>query len=181
MVITALVAPELLPMASMAFTTSMPEVTCPNTTCFPSSQLVTAVVMKNCDPLVLGPLCVCVCMCTYVCAKDGGCSAGEKMGRGGKEGWRLRWWFQNGNWQKTKRSKIGQKAPIHACLLTCVRHGEEPRDCVRAIPFVKLVSKFSPVNRLSTGAVATREVAALKHEAAGTQEEMAKHKYQQEV
>ncbi len=36
-------------------TRSMPSSTFPNTTCLPSSQGVGRVVMKNCDPLVLGP------------------------------------------------------------------------------------------------------------------------------
>jgi len=36
-------------------TTSMPSTMVPNTTCFPSSQDVLAVQIKNCDPLVLGP------------------------------------------------------------------------------------------------------------------------------
>lgn len=36
-------------------TTSIPSTTFPNTTCFPSSQLVLALVMKNWLPLVLGP------------------------------------------------------------------------------------------------------------------------------
>ena len=41
---------------SMACTTSEPLVTLPNdTVCLPSSHGVAAVVMKNCDPLVLGP------------------------------------------------------------------------------------------------------------------------------
>lgn len=33
----------------------IPSITLPKTTCFPSSQGVGAVVMKNWDPLVLGP------------------------------------------------------------------------------------------------------------------------------
>lgn len=36
-------------------TTSIPSITFPNTTCFPSSQLVLALVIKNWLPLVLGP------------------------------------------------------------------------------------------------------------------------------
>ncbi|KYN11525.1 hypothetical protein ALC57_16308 [Trachymyrmex cornetzi] len=35
--------------------TSIPLRTCPKTTCFPSSQSVLAVHMKNCDPFVFGP------------------------------------------------------------------------------------------------------------------------------
>ncbi|KAH9529206.1 Eukaryotic translation initiation factor 3 subunit E, variant 2 [Dermatophagoides farinae] len=34
---------------------SIPCITCPNTTCLPSSHSVREVVMKNCDPLVFGP------------------------------------------------------------------------------------------------------------------------------
>merc|ERR550514_228668 len=39
----------------MAVTTSRPAVTLPNTQCAPSSQGVSAVQIKNCEPLVLGP------------------------------------------------------------------------------------------------------------------------------
>lgn len=41
------VLPEPEPSASMALTTFMPSLTSPNTTCLPSSQLVTTVVTKN--------------------------------------------------------------------------------------------------------------------------------------
>ena len=47
--------PDWEPTASMAFTTSMPLVTEPNTTCLPSSQSVLTVQRKNCEPLVPGP------------------------------------------------------------------------------------------------------------------------------
>lgn len=40
---------------SISRTTSMPSVTSPNTTCFPSSQSVLSQVMKNWEPLVFGP------------------------------------------------------------------------------------------------------------------------------
>jgi hypothetical protein len=40
-------APDTVPIASMALTTSMPSTTLPNTTCRPSSHGVTTVVMKN--------------------------------------------------------------------------------------------------------------------------------------
>jgi hypothetical protein len=40
-------APDSVPTASMAFTTSIPSTTSPNTTCRSSSHFVTAVVMKN--------------------------------------------------------------------------------------------------------------------------------------
>jgi hypothetical protein len=49
------VVPEREPAASIFFTTSRPSTTLPNTTCLPSSQGVTTVVMKNCEPLVCGP------------------------------------------------------------------------------------------------------------------------------
>ena len=39
----------------MAWTTSRPDNTRPNIVCFPSSHGVAVVVMKNCDPFVLGP------------------------------------------------------------------------------------------------------------------------------
>jgi hypothetical protein len=39
-----------VPIASTAFTTSMPSTTSPNTTSLPSSYKVTCVVMKNCQP-----------------------------------------------------------------------------------------------------------------------------------
>ena len=51
----ALVAPDWDPTASTALTTSIPCLTLPKTTCFPSSQAVSEVQRKNCDPLVLGP------------------------------------------------------------------------------------------------------------------------------
>ena len=46
--------PELLPVASMALTIFIESAsaTSPKTTCFPSSQPVTTVVMKNWDPLL---------------------------------------------------------------------------------------------------------------------------------
>lgn len=47
--------PLSVPMASTALTTSIPSMTSPNTVCFPSSHGVVTVVMKNCDPFVLGP------------------------------------------------------------------------------------------------------------------------------
>ena len=47
--------PLLEPSPSIFFTISEPSVTSPKTTCLPSSQAVTTVVMKNCDPLVFGP------------------------------------------------------------------------------------------------------------------------------
>ncbi|KAI8554112.1 hypothetical protein RHMOL_Rhmol05G0072400 [Rhododendron molle] len=47
--------PELDPTFSIAFTISSPSTTLPNTTCFPSSQSVLAVHIKNCEPLVPGP------------------------------------------------------------------------------------------------------------------------------
>ena len=40
---------------SSAMTTSEPLVTRPKTVCLPSSRGIAAVVMKNCEPLVLGP------------------------------------------------------------------------------------------------------------------------------
>ncbi len=43
------------PWASTFFTTSLPSETLPKTTCRPSSQEVSTVVMKNWLPLVLGP------------------------------------------------------------------------------------------------------------------------------
>ena len=49
------VAPLWLPTASIAFTTSMPFVTLPNTQCFPFNHDVSAVHKKNCDPFVFGP------------------------------------------------------------------------------------------------------------------------------
>lgn len=45
----------LLPKDSIRRITSMPSTTLPNTTCLPSSQLVGAVQMKNCEPLVFLP------------------------------------------------------------------------------------------------------------------------------
>src|SRR4051812_23516023 len=47
--------PLLVPRASIFFTRSDPSLTSPKTTCLPSSQLVTTVVMKNCEPFVFGP------------------------------------------------------------------------------------------------------------------------------
>ncbi|MPC48547.1 hypothetical protein E2C01_042323 [Portunus trituberculatus] len=47
--------PEREPRLSIAFTTSMPSTTLPNTTCFPSSHGQGTVVRKNCEPFVLGP------------------------------------------------------------------------------------------------------------------------------
>lgn len=47
--------PESVPSASMALTMSIPSTTSPKTTCLPSNHEVTTVVMKNWDPLVLGP------------------------------------------------------------------------------------------------------------------------------
>merc|ERR1719221_2209248 len=47
--------PDWEPTASIFFTTSMPSVTLPNTTCFPSSHAVFTVHKKNCEPLVFGP------------------------------------------------------------------------------------------------------------------------------
>jgi len=47
--------PDWEPYDSIFFTNSAPAVTFPNTTCLPSNQLVITVVIKNCEPLVLGP------------------------------------------------------------------------------------------------------------------------------
>jgi hypothetical protein len=49
-----LMEPELLPVASIDLTTRMDSwsATLPNTTCLLSSQEVTTVVMKNCEPLL---------------------------------------------------------------------------------------------------------------------------------
>ena len=47
--------PLLVPRASIFLTRSDPSVTSPKTTCLPSSQSVSTVVMKNCEPLVFGP------------------------------------------------------------------------------------------------------------------------------
>mmetsp|Transcript_28735 Transcript_28735/g.77835 ORF Transcript_28735/g.77835 Transcript_28735/m.77835 type:complete len:205 (+) Transcript_28735:633-1247(+) len=47
--------PEPVPTASIALTTSSPSTTFPKTTCLPSNQGVLTVVIKNWDPLVLGP------------------------------------------------------------------------------------------------------------------------------
>ncbi|KAH0463640.1 hypothetical protein IEQ34_008222 [Dendrobium chrysotoxum] len=49
------VRPDEDPTFSTALITSKPSTTCPKTTCFPSSQDVFSVHMKNWDPLVLGP------------------------------------------------------------------------------------------------------------------------------
>lgn len=46
----------LLRTFSISDTTSMPFVTRPNTVCLPSNFGMAAVVMKNCDPFVLGAL-----------------------------------------------------------------------------------------------------------------------------
>ena len=48
MVIAWLVFPDEEPRLSICFTISIPFVTLPNTTCFPSNHGVSAVVMKNC-------------------------------------------------------------------------------------------------------------------------------------
>merc|ERR1712087_490612 len=53
--ISTLGAPPLEPCASIFLTMSMPLVTFPNTTCFPSSHDVFTVVRKNWLPLVPGP------------------------------------------------------------------------------------------------------------------------------
>ena len=55
MVSLDLVLPEPEPSASILRTMSRPSTTSPKTTCLPSSHEVTIVVMKNCEPLVLGP------------------------------------------------------------------------------------------------------------------------------
>ena len=47
--------PDPLPTASIAFTTSLPDLTLPKTTCFPSNHDVCAVVMKNWLPFVSLP------------------------------------------------------------------------------------------------------------------------------
>ena len=47
--------PESEPWPSIFLTRSWPSTTSPKTTCLPSSHEVTTVVMKNWDPLVLGP------------------------------------------------------------------------------------------------------------------------------
>ena len=49
-----LILPELLPVASMALTILIDSssATSPKTTCLPSSQVVTTVVMKNWEPLL---------------------------------------------------------------------------------------------------------------------------------
>jgi hypothetical protein len=47
--------PEPDPMASTALTTYTPDFTFPKTVCFPLSQVVSAVVMKNWLPLVFLP------------------------------------------------------------------------------------------------------------------------------
>ncbi len=47
----SLVAPVREPTASTVLTTSRPLVTAPKTTCFPSSQAVSAVQRKNCEPV----------------------------------------------------------------------------------------------------------------------------------
>jgi hypothetical protein len=46
--------PELLPVASIDLTilSDSSSATSPKTTCLPSSQLVTTVVMKNCEPFL---------------------------------------------------------------------------------------------------------------------------------
>merc|ERR1712189_6769 len=54
-VIFLCVFPLSEPKPSMVLTTSIPEVTEPNTTCLPSSQVVFAVQMKNWDPFVFLP------------------------------------------------------------------------------------------------------------------------------
>ena len=48
-------SPRSQRLPSILLTSSMPSSTQPNTTCLPSSQGVTTVVMKNCEPLVFGP------------------------------------------------------------------------------------------------------------------------------
>src|SRR5215469_16844491 len=53
--IDALGLPLCVPYDSIVFTRSRPSMTSPKTTCLPSSQPVLTVVMKNCEPLVLGP------------------------------------------------------------------------------------------------------------------------------
>lgn len=47
--------PQRLTLTSICRTTSIPSVTSPKTTCFPSSQSVLSQVIKNWEPLVLGP------------------------------------------------------------------------------------------------------------------------------
>ena len=48
-------SPGSVSVDSIALTTSIPLATSPKTACLPSSQGVTTVVRKNCDPPVLGP------------------------------------------------------------------------------------------------------------------------------
>lgn len=58
MIVTAcVVLPLLLPTDSIARTISIPSMTEPNTTCFPSNHGVSTVVMKNWLPFVEGPEC----------------------------------------------------------------------------------------------------------------------------
>ena len=47
--------PDFVPNFSIFWTTEIPEITFPKTTCFPSSQSVFSVVMKNWEPFVPGP------------------------------------------------------------------------------------------------------------------------------
>merc|ERR1739844_689295 len=49
------VFPDCDPTASIFFTISIPSLTAPKTTCFPSNHCVFTVQRKNWDPLVLGP------------------------------------------------------------------------------------------------------------------------------
>ena len=48
-------SPRAVGVLSIFLTTSIPSTMLPNTTCLPFSHGVAVVVMKNCDPLVLGP------------------------------------------------------------------------------------------------------------------------------
>lgn len=48
-------APSSDPFDSIAFTTSIPSITLPKTTCFPSSHVVLTVHRKNCEPFVFAP------------------------------------------------------------------------------------------------------------------------------
>jgi len=50
-----MVEPSAEPQISIALITSSPSRAFPKTTCFPSSQGVSTVVMKNCDLFVFGP------------------------------------------------------------------------------------------------------------------------------
>ena len=140
---------------SIFLTTSMPSTTCPKTTCLPSRNAVGTVVMKNCEPLVLGPP-------FWRRPRASACTLDPRPDSHGRLcGWGKKKRGKRG-WKGTKLNAWADKTTSKKDRSTH-RHGEKAGSVMLQIE-VLVREGLGAVYAGGPGSIAVEEVATLAHE-----------------